>query len=86
MRPAPSPRAIAPILVALAAILAGCSPPPLPPDVAPPRSGTAAPVYHQGKPAPDVQPEPTSSLVRDGRAESILAYIGSICWRSPQSA
>jgi len=69
---------IAPILLALATVLAGCSPPPLPPDVAPPRGSTAAPVYRNGKPAPDVQPEPQSSLVRDGRAESILAYIGSI--------
>jgi hypothetical protein len=35
-------------------------------------------VYRNGKPAPDVQPEPTSALVRDRRAESLLAYIGSI--------
>jgi Domain of unknown function (DUF4349) len=77
MRPGPFPRATA-LLLALTAALAACSPPPLPPDVAPPRASTPAPVYQNGKPAPDVQPEPTSTLVRDGRAETILAYIGSI--------
>ena len=86
MRPAPLPRAIARILLALGAVLAGCSPPPLPPDVAPPRGSTAAPVYRNGKPAPDVQPERESSLVRDGRAESILAYIGSIEGRVGRAA
>ncbi len=70
-------RGLAPILVVLAVLL-GCSPPPLPPDVAPPRGSTPKAAYQKGKPAPDVQPEPAISLVRDGRAESMLAYIGSI--------
>ena len=70
---------------ALACHLAACSPPPLPPDVAPQLSRAAPAVYSKGTPAPDVQPDPGNAFVRDGRAESILAYIGTIEGRVGQA-
>ncbi len=62
----------------LASLVTGCAAPQLPVDVARPRPATAPTPYQKGVPAPDVQPEPGNAFVRDGRAESILAYIGSI--------
>jgi hypothetical protein len=64
-------------LFALLFAVAGCSSS-LPPDVAPPRGPTPRAPYTKGKPAPDVQPEPSSAYVRDARAESILAHIGAL--------
>ena len=66
------------ILLSLVASVAACSPPPRShPTSRRPGRGPRRPSTRR-TPAPDVQPEPTSSLVRDGRAESLLAYIGSI--------
>jgi hypothetical protein len=67
-----------PLALLLASFVAGCSARQLPPDVAPPQQATVRPVYQKTVPAPDVQPEPGNAFVRDARAESILAYIGSI--------
>jgi hypothetical protein len=60
---------------ALSLVAAGCSRP-LPPDVAPNVASHRAEPTFKRKPAPEVQPEPAHPLVRDLRAEGLLARIG----------